>query len=62
MATIILILAVTGTLTLAGLALLMIVIVGIHASERRMNLNRTPKTNAEKLASRIVGSPGATTK
>jgi hypothetical protein len=62
MATIILILAVTGTLTLAGLALLAIVTVGIHASERRMNLNRIPKTATEKFASRIVGSPGETTK
>jgi hypothetical protein len=62
MTTIILILAVTGTLTVAGLALLVIVTAGIHTSERRMNLNRTPKTATEKLASRIVGSLGATNK
>jgi hypothetical protein len=62
MALIILILAVVGALTLAGIVLLVIVITGIRASERRMNLNRTPKTGAEKLASRMLGAQEVTTK
>jgi hypothetical protein len=62
MATIILILAITGTLAVAGLALLVAVIAGIHASERHKNLNRAPGTSAEKLASRILGTQEVTTK
>jgi hypothetical protein len=58
MATIILILAATGTLTFAGLALLVIVSAGIHSGDRHMNLSRTPMTRTEKLVRRILGTQG----
>jgi hypothetical protein len=56
MTMIILILAITGALAIAGLALLAIVIAGIHASERHMNLNRSPEASTEKIARRILGA------
>jgi hypothetical protein len=48
----------SGPLAMAGLALLLIVISGIHASERRMNLTRAPMTRTEKLVRRILGTQG----
>jgi hypothetical protein len=58
MASIIAILAITGALTVAGLALLAIVIAGIHSGDRHMNLSRTPMTRTEKLVRRILGTQG----
>jgi hypothetical protein len=37
---------------------MLIVVSGIHASERRMNLTRTPMTRTEKLVRRILGTQG----
>jgi hypothetical protein len=59
MAAVIIILAVTGTLTLAGTALLVSIIEGIRASERNRNRNTGSESITEKLAGRILGSPGA---
>jgi hypothetical protein len=52
------IVAASGPLAMAGLVLLLVVISSIHASERRMNLNRTPMTRTEKLVRRILGTQG----
>ena len=52
------IIAASGPLVMAGLVVLVIVISGIHSSERRMNLNRSPSTRTEKLVRRILGTQG----
>jgi hypothetical protein len=52
------IVAASGPLAMAGLVFLLIVISSIHASERRMNLSRTPMTRTEKLVRRTLGTQG----
>lgn len=43
-----------GTLTVAMLAGLVLVIAGIHREERRMNLSARPRTSAEILTRKIL--------
>lgn len=56
---IILTLVVAVTITILLVALLAIVIVGIHMSERHMNLTYLPVTPTEKVARWVLGTPTA---
>lgn len=50
------ILVIVGIGSASILALLVIVITGIHASERRMNLSREPRTWSERVTRQILGA------
>jgi hypothetical protein len=47
-------------LAAAALALLALVVSGIHAAERRKSLSAGPKTRREALARWVLGVPAAT--
>lgn len=51
------ILVIAGIGSASILALLVIVITGIHASERRMNLRREPRTWSERVTRQMLGVP-----
>jgi hypothetical protein len=50
------ILVIVGIASASILALLVIVITGIHASERRMNLSREPRTWSERVTRQMLGA------
>jgi hypothetical protein len=45
----------TGTLAVAGLAILTLVITAIHSEERRVSMSEQPSTYAETVARKIMG-------
>lgn len=55
MNTVILFLVIAAIASILIFALLVIVIAGIHASERRMSLTRQPRTRSEAIARRVLG-------
>jgi len=49
------VLIIAGISSVLTMALLIIVIASIHASERRMNFGREPRTWPEKISQRLLG-------